>query len=146
MATIGTFAKTGDEYTGEIVTPGVQAKKILIVPAEADPATTPHPPRVRGLGGHRGRLDQDLAVGPQAPRPQARRPKLRRAPLRQPRRGRGRHGAPADLVAPERTRRGLTLAPPAPPGTRQGGAQAQHGPGHTEYCRLVIRRSRPAAR
>lgn len=34
MATIGTFRKTGEEYTGEIVTLAVQAKKVRIVPAE----------------------------------------------------------------------------------------------------------------
>ena len=34
MATIGTFQKTGDEYTGEIVTLAVQAKKVRILPAE----------------------------------------------------------------------------------------------------------------
>ena len=32
MATIGTFKKTGDEFTGEIVTLSVQAKKVRIVP------------------------------------------------------------------------------------------------------------------
>jgi uncharacterized protein (DUF736 family) len=34
MATIGTFKKTGDEFTGEIVTLSVQAKKVRIIPAE----------------------------------------------------------------------------------------------------------------
>ena len=32
MATIGTFKKTGTEYTGEIVTLSVQAKGVRIVP------------------------------------------------------------------------------------------------------------------
>ena len=32
MATIGTFKKTGNEYTGEIVTLSVQAKGVRIVP------------------------------------------------------------------------------------------------------------------
>ena len=32
MATIGTFKKTGNEYTGEIVTLNVQAKNVRIVP------------------------------------------------------------------------------------------------------------------
>jgi uncharacterized protein (DUF736 family) len=32
MATIGTFKKSGNEYTGEIVTLNVQAKKVRIVP------------------------------------------------------------------------------------------------------------------
>ena len=32
MATIGTFKKSGDEYTGEIVTLNVQAKNVRIVP------------------------------------------------------------------------------------------------------------------
>ena len=32
MATIGTFNKTGNEYTGEIVTLSVQAKGVRIVP------------------------------------------------------------------------------------------------------------------
>lgn len=34
MATIGTFKKTGDEFTGEIVTLSVQAKKVRIVSAD----------------------------------------------------------------------------------------------------------------
>jgi uncharacterized protein (DUF736 family) len=38
MATIGTFKKTGDEYTGEIVTLSVQAKKVRIVPADKRPS------------------------------------------------------------------------------------------------------------
>ncbi len=38
MATIGTFTKTGDEYTGEIVTLSVQAKKVRIVPAGCRPS------------------------------------------------------------------------------------------------------------
>jgi uncharacterized protein (DUF736 family) len=32
MATIGTFKKTGNEFTGEIVTLSVQAKNVRIVP------------------------------------------------------------------------------------------------------------------
>ena len=32
MATIGTFKKTGDDYTGEIVTLSVQAKGVRITP------------------------------------------------------------------------------------------------------------------
>ena len=32
MATIGTFKKTGNEFTGEIVTLSVQAKGVRIVP------------------------------------------------------------------------------------------------------------------
>ena len=32
MATIGTFKKSGNEYTGEIVTLGVQARNVRIVP------------------------------------------------------------------------------------------------------------------
>ncbi|QUD90424.1 DUF736 domain-containing protein [Phenylobacterium montanum] len=32
MATIGTFTKSGDQYTGEIVTLSVQAKGVRIVP------------------------------------------------------------------------------------------------------------------
>ena len=32
MAIIGTFKKTGNEYTGEVVTLGVQAKGVRIVP------------------------------------------------------------------------------------------------------------------
>lgn len=38
MATIGTFKKTGDEYTGEIVTLSVQAKKVRIVPSDKRPS------------------------------------------------------------------------------------------------------------
>ena len=38
MATIGTFRKTGDEFTGEIVTLSVQAKKVRIVPTERRPS------------------------------------------------------------------------------------------------------------
>ena len=34
MATIGTFKKTGNEFTGEIVTLSVQAKGVRIVPAQ----------------------------------------------------------------------------------------------------------------
>ncbi|KKC25912.1 MULTISPECIES: DUF736 domain-containing protein [Alphaproteobacteria] len=34
MATIGTFKKTGNNYTGEIVTLSVQAKNVRIVPEE----------------------------------------------------------------------------------------------------------------
>jgi len=34
MATIGTFKKTGNHYTGEIVTLSVQAKNVRIVPEE----------------------------------------------------------------------------------------------------------------
>lgn len=34
MATIGTFKKSGNEYTGEIVTLSVQAKNVRIVPEE----------------------------------------------------------------------------------------------------------------
>ncbi len=37
MATIGTFKKSGSEYTGEIVTLSVQAKNVRIVP-ETKPA------------------------------------------------------------------------------------------------------------
>ena len=32
MATIGTFTKSGNEYTGEIATLNVQAKKVRIIP------------------------------------------------------------------------------------------------------------------
>lgn len=32
MANIGTFKKTGNDYTGEIITLSVQAKKVRIVP------------------------------------------------------------------------------------------------------------------
>ncbi|WP_203566045.1 DUF736 family protein [Aurantimonas aggregata] len=32
MATIGTFKKSGNDYTGEIVTLSVQAKNVRIVP------------------------------------------------------------------------------------------------------------------
>ncbi|MVA64239.1 DUF736 family protein [Agrobacterium vitis] len=32
MATIGTFKKTGNEFTGEIVTLSVQAKNVRIIP------------------------------------------------------------------------------------------------------------------
>ncbi|MDO9488355.1 MAG: DUF736 family protein, partial [Sphingomonadaceae bacterium] len=32
MATIGTFKKSGNEFTGEIVTLSVQAKSVRIVP------------------------------------------------------------------------------------------------------------------
>jgi uncharacterized protein (DUF736 family) len=38
MATIGTFKKSGDEFTGEIVTLGVQAKKVRIVPSDKRPS------------------------------------------------------------------------------------------------------------
>ena len=38
MATIGTFRKTGDEFTGEIVTLTVQPKKVRIVPADKRPS------------------------------------------------------------------------------------------------------------
>jgi uncharacterized protein (DUF736 family) len=38
MATIGTFTKIGDEYTGEIVTLTVQAKKVRIVPSDKRPS------------------------------------------------------------------------------------------------------------
>jgi uncharacterized protein (DUF736 family) len=38
MATIGTFKTTGDEFTGEIVTLTVQAKKVRIVPSEHRPS------------------------------------------------------------------------------------------------------------
>ena len=34
MATIGTFKKTGNEFTGEIVTLSVQAKNVRIIPEE----------------------------------------------------------------------------------------------------------------
>ena len=34
MATIGTFKKTGNTYTGEIVTLAVQSKNVRIVPEE----------------------------------------------------------------------------------------------------------------
>ena len=34
MATIGTFKKSGSEYTGEIVTLSVQAKNVRIVPEQ----------------------------------------------------------------------------------------------------------------
>ncbi|MDT0684034.1 MULTISPECIES: DUF736 domain-containing protein [Roseobacteraceae] len=35
MATIGTFKKSGSEYTGEIVTLSVQAKAVRIVPEDS---------------------------------------------------------------------------------------------------------------
>ena len=35
MATIGTFKKSGTEYTGEIVTLSVQAKAVRIVPEDS---------------------------------------------------------------------------------------------------------------
>ena len=35
MASIGTFKKSGDNYTGEIVTLSVQAKNVRIVPEES---------------------------------------------------------------------------------------------------------------
>ena len=38
MATIGTFKKSGDEFTGEIVTLTVQAKKVRIVRADKRPS------------------------------------------------------------------------------------------------------------
>ncbi len=38
MATIGTFTRTGDAFTGEIVTLSVQAKTVRIVPADKWPS------------------------------------------------------------------------------------------------------------
>ena len=38
MATIGTFRKAGDEFTGEIITLTVQAKKVRIVLADRRPS------------------------------------------------------------------------------------------------------------
>ena len=49
MATIGTFKKTGNDYTGEIVTLSVQAKGVRIVP-EAN-RTTDNAPSHRVMVG-----------------------------------------------------------------------------------------------
>ena len=49
MATIGTFKKTGNEYTGEIVTLSVQAKGVRIVPSSG--ATGENAPSHRILVG-----------------------------------------------------------------------------------------------
>ncbi len=38
MATIGTFTKTGEQFTGEIITLSMQAKKVRIIPAERRPS------------------------------------------------------------------------------------------------------------
>ncbi len=44
MATIGTFKKTGtNEFTGDIVTLGVQARACASSPTPAPPARTPQP-------------------------------------------------------------------------------------------------------
>ena len=49
MATIGTFKKTGNEFTGEIVTLSVQAKGVRIVPDTR--ATSENAPSHRVLVG-----------------------------------------------------------------------------------------------
>jgi uncharacterized protein (DUF736 family) len=38
MATIGTFTKTGEQFTGEIITLSVQARKVRIILAERRPS------------------------------------------------------------------------------------------------------------
>ncbi len=50
MATIGTFKKSGDEYTGEIVTLSVQAKGVRIVP-EDNPSSNENAPSHRVFVG-----------------------------------------------------------------------------------------------
>ena len=51
MATIGTFKKTGDhEFTGEIVTLGVQARGVRIVPDPAPRARTPQATGCKSAG------------------------------------------------------------------------------------------------
>ena len=37
MANIGTFTKSGEAYTGEIVTMGIQTKNVRILPDDASP-------------------------------------------------------------------------------------------------------------
>ena len=47
MATIGTFKKSGNEYTGAITTLSVQAKGVRIVPEETRTNDNrPQPPRL----------------------------------------------------------------------------------------------------
>ncbi len=50
MATIGTFKKSGNDYTGEIVTLNVQARNVRIVP-EDNPSDNANAPSHRVLVG-----------------------------------------------------------------------------------------------
>ena len=46
MATVGTFEKTGDDYTSQIVTLTVQAGHVRVVPADKRPSDSAPTPRV----------------------------------------------------------------------------------------------------
>ena len=103
MATIGTFKKSGNDYTGEIVTLSVQAKNVRIVP-EAN-RTGDNSPSHRVMVGrveigaawakrsNEGRDYLGLKLG---------RSELHRSDLRQPLRRRGRRRVQPHLVPPQR--------------------------------------------
>jgi hypothetical protein len=100
MATIGTFASTGNGFSGSIKTLNLNVKaKLVRIENPSDKG-----PHFRIFSGNvelGAAWQKDLEGGPRLPLGQAGRPELPRSDLRHPDRG-GRRGRPAaDLVPPE---------------------------------------------
>ena len=125
MATIGTFKKSGSDYTGEIVTLSVQAKNVRIVP-EAN-RTGDNSPSHRVMVGRveiGAAWAKALQRRPRLSRSEAGRSELHRSDLRQPLRRRGRRRVQPHLVPPQRPphRRVKPVSKPRP--VEPGGAFA----------------------
>jgi Protein of unknown function (DUF736) len=98
MANIGTFIKTEQGFTGELVTLSLKAKNVRLVEEAASSNENAPTHRVFVGSGDRSRLGEALQRGPPIPLSQARRPELHGSHLREPGRGRGRQDPHADLV------------------------------------------------
>ena len=115
MANIGTFTKSEQGFTGELVTLSLKAKNVRLVEEAA--SSNENAPTHRVFVGDRSRLGEALQRGPPVSLGQARRPELHGSHLRQPDRGRGWQDPHADLVSPQRPpQRRLTRTECAPSG------------------------------
>lgn len=122
MATIGTFKKSGNEFTGEIVTLSLQTKNVRIVPESRQVGENAPSHRVFVGRAEIGAAWSDLQRGPRLSRPEAGRSELQRSDLRQPLRRRGRRRLQPHLVPPQPPQRrvgGLNNAPPGHAGRGQ---------------------------
>ncbi len=88
MATIGTFTKTGDSFTGAVKTLSINAKT-AIKPAEKASDKAPDFRIFQGAVEYGAAWKKTLRRGPRLPLGQAGRPELPRPNLRHPGRERG---------------------------------------------------------
>ncbi len=100
MATIGTFTKSGETFSGSVKTLSINAKT-TIKAAEKGSEKAPDYRVFLRFDRIRGGLEEDLQRGPQLSLGQARRPELPGSDLRHPGRGR-RRGQLQPCVEPSR--------------------------------------------